>query len=109
MACRPSRSSQPRRARANGLSLRSIEPARASHGEWLVAKSLKATVDGVVANIKERSDGQDQIIDLIACEIGKDAKNKSDLMIEQARLGQRMEEQLAEAQEMMKSMQRNNQ
>ena len=74
-----------------------------------VAKSLKATVDGVVANIKERSDGQDQIIDLIACEIGKDAKNKSDLMMEQARLGQRMEEQLAEAQEMMKSMQRNNQ
>ena len=74
-----------------------------------VAKSLKATVDGVVANIKERSDGQDQIIDLIACEIGKDAKNKSDLMMEQARLGQRMEEQLVEAQEMMKSMQRNNQ
>jgi len=57
-----------------------------------VAKSLKATSDGLVANIKERSDGQDQIIDLIACEIGKDAKNKSDLMIAQVRLGQRMEE-----------------
>ena len=73
-----------------------------------VAKSLKATVDGVVANIKERSDGQDQIIDLIACEIGKDAKNKSDLMMAQGRLGQRMEEQLVDAQEMVKGMQRTN-
>ena len=73
-----------------------------------VAKSLKATTDGVVANIKERSDGQDQIIDLIACEIGKDAKNKSDLMMMQARLGQRMEDQLVEAQEMMKTIRHNN-
>ena len=60
---------------------------------------MEPVIQALRSTLTERINSQDEIIDLISCEISKDAKKKSDLMLEISGVKQQSEQLLVSGQQ----------